>query len=58
MPYLSKSGLLKVQKLKPMLQTYIFTPHDLNYAKDGNTNLARDLSKHIVFVANNVVNKF
>jgi hypothetical protein len=26
MPYLSNSGLLKVQKLK----TYVFTPHDLN----------------------------
>jgi hypothetical protein len=57
-PYFSKFGLLKVLKLKPMLQTYVFTPHDLNYLGDGNTNLSRDILKHIVFVVNNVANKF
>ena len=41
-----------------MLQIYVFMPHDLNYSKGWNTNLLRDLSKHIIFVANNVVDKF
>jgi hypothetical protein len=58
MPCLSKYGLLLVHKLKPMLQISIFTLHDLNFSGDGNTSLWKDLSKRIVFVVNNVVNKF